>query len=387
MASSEYVLPPAPADATYRVEKLNPLAFPKGMSLTCELTDKPALVSLVNQHLTMHFCSREVAVNAWEGCLRKIAHVLGPLNAPPPLASSEEERNKRFEMVQAIKRALIAMCREEAARHTVQGRFELAIPAGAYALKFGTSIYGDGKVELVPAYLLLAEANLGLLDYRMAEEYLTKANWALLKTANCSNALRSQLRRNFGKLYASQGRYEEALRQLADDVYYSSLMVGPEHIDTSGGYFQLGNVFFAMNRIENALAMFDKVVDIWYKCLAAVLAAKSSGAAAPATPALSEAKGSEGIEMLTQILKRREECVGETNLATGEACYILGLLHQYFGEVQQAQARIRAALGIYENKLGPDHHSTKDVAKSLEQLEGLDGATGAPLEPPGVGAL
>eukprot|EP00964_Phaeocystis_antarctica_P073748 scaffold45284_cov63-Phaeocystis_antarctica.AAC.1 len=36
---------------------------------------------------------------------------------------------------------------------------------------------------------------------------LTKANWVLLKTANCSNALRSQLRRNFGKLYASQGRH------------------------------------------------------------------------------------------------------------------------------------------------------------------------------------
>merc|ERR1719272_2361848 len=125
-----------------------------------------------------------------------------------------------------------------------------------------------------------------------------------------------------------------------------------------------------MNRIENALAMFDKVVDIWYKCLAAVLAVKSSGAAAPATPALSEAKGSEGIEMLTQILKRREECVGETNLATGEACYILGLLHQYFGEVQQARARMHAALGIYENRLGAEHHSTMDVAKSLDQLQG-----------------
>ena len=35
--------------------------------------------------------------------------------------------------------------------------------------------------------------------------------------------------------------------------------MGPEHIDTSGGYFQLGNVFFAMNRVENALAMYDKV--------------------------------------------------------------------------------------------------------------------------------
>ena len=77
----------------------------------------------------------------------------------------------------------------------------------------------------MPAYLLLAEANLGILKYRPAEEYLTLANWAVLKTPNCSNALRSQLRRNFGRLYASQGKYEEALRQLADDVYYSSLMV------------------------------------------------------------------------------------------------------------------------------------------------------------------
>ena len=59
-------------------------------------------------------------------------------------------------------------------------------------------------------------------------------------------------------------------------------------------------------------------MDVWYKCLASVLAAKGDGAA----PVLSEAKGSEGIEMLSQILKRREECVGETNLATGDSSYI-----------------------------------------------------------------
>ena len=84
-------------------------------------------------------------------------------------------------------------------------------------------------------------------------------------------------------------------------------------------------------------------MDVWYKCLASVLAAKGDGPA----PVLSEAKGSEGIEMLSQILKRREECVGETNLATGESSYILGLLHQYFGEVQQAQARMQGDTGRY----------------------------------------
>ena len=30
---------------------------------------------------------------------------------------------------------------------------------------------------------------------------------------------------------------------------------------------------------------------------------------------------------VSQILKRREECVGETNLATGESSYILGTPH------------------------------------------------------------
>merc|ERR1711988_1817643 len=108
-----------------------------------------------------------------------------------------------------------------------------------------------------------------------------------------------------------------------------------------------GNVFFAMNKIENALAMFDKVVDIWYKCLANVLSANE---AAP-NEGLGEAQGSEGIEMLTQILKRREECVGETNIATGESYYILGLLYQYFGDYQNAQQKISTALGIYENQL------------------------------------
>merc|ERR1712070_1200686 len=241
-----------------------------------------------------------------------------------------------------------------AAARVVKGQFEFAIPAAQYALRFGTSIYGEGSVELVPSYLLIAEANLGLARYRQAEEQLTLANWALLKTPHCSNALRSQLRRNFGRLYASQSKFDEALRQLADDVYYSSLMAGPEHIDTSGGYFQLGNVFYSMNRIENALAMYDKVVDVWYKCLAALLGKETR---AP----LSEAKGSAGVEMLTLIIKRREECAGESYIATGEAHYILGLLHQYMDELKLAQRHIRTALNIYENQLGLEHHSTMDV--------------------------
>lgn len=359
-------VPPPPANLTCTVTKLNPIAFPKGAAPTCDLTGKPAEYALVTDYQTLNFASRELAKVAWDGILCKIVHVMGKVLAEASHVGSEDERERRLIAVNAGKLALVALCREEAASHVVRGQFELAIPAAQYALRFSTSVYGDGSVELVPAYLLIAEANLGLARYRQAEEQLTLANWALLKAPHGSNALRSQLRRNFGRLYASQSKFAEALRQLADDVYYSSLMVGPEHIDTSGGYFQLGNVFYSMNKIENALAMYDKVVDIWYKCVTQLLSVES-----PASlPPLGDAKGAEGIEVLSHIRKRREECVGTSNIATGESNYILGLLYQYLGQLHKAAEHMRIALAIYENQLGSDHQSTKDVTLSLMTIEG-----------------
>lgn len=50
-------------------------------------------------------------------------------------------------------------------------------------------------------------------------------------------------------------------------IYYSALDNGPEHIYTAGGYYYLGNVLLMQERIDAALAFYDKVVDVWYKFL------------------------------------------------------------------------------------------------------------------------
>ena len=112
--------------------------------------------------------------------------------------------------------------------------------------------------------------------------------------------------------------------------------------------------------------MYDKVVDIWYKCVTQLLSADASFD----LPPLGEAKGAEGVEVLSHIRKRREECVGASNIATGESNYVLGLLYQYLGQVAKAAEHMRLALAIYENQLGSEHQSTKDVTVSLMQLEG-----------------
>ena len=72
-----FVIPPVTQQIPYRIEKLNPLAFPKGQSLSCDLSGKPAMVSLVTSYTTLHFASKELAKVAWDGILCKMVHVMG----------------------------------------------------------------------------------------------------------------------------------------------------------------------------------------------------------------------------------------------------------------------------------------------------------------------
>lgn len=61
---------------------------------------------------------------------------------------------------------------------------------------------------------------------------------------------KGQFHRNFGKLHTAQNKMDEALDDLCKDIYCSSLEVGPEHIDTSAGYFLIANIFYAQRKVS-----------------------------------------------------------------------------------------------------------------------------------------
>ena len=67
-------------------------------------------------------------------------------------------------------------------------------------------------------YFTHIHCDLGLDRLAQAEEYLSQAQWTVLKTPKCNNAIKSRLYRNIGLLYATQGNSKDALRQFADDV-------------------------------------------------------------------------------------------------------------------------------------------------------------------------
>jgi hypothetical protein len=51
-----------------------------------------------------------------------------------------------------------------------------------------------------------------------ANEYLSQAQWTVLKTPECGNEIKSRLYRNLGLLEAARKNYFEALNHLSNDV-------------------------------------------------------------------------------------------------------------------------------------------------------------------------
>jgi tetratricopeptide (TPR) repeat protein len=291
----------------------------------------------------------------------------GKAKLPPISFSSEDERLKLEQGLHKAKRALIDVKRLEATSHLVHGDFDAAALEAGRALKLSLDVFGPGKIELVSCHLLLAEANLGLGRQKFTAEYLARANWCILKNPDCSNRLKSQLYRNFGKLYASQGKYDEALRQLANDIYFSSLQSGPEHVDTAGGYYYMATVFYLQSKVDSALGMCDKVVEIWMK---------EGKKLSPS--ALSESQVMEGVQVISKIVVLREEALGIDHVATGEACFVLGLLYNHANEPGKARGLIGKASKIYQQELGSIHPTTIDCVSRLQALGSNAGAS-APL--------
>jgi len=298
--------------------------------------------------------------------MHKLCPLLGPLRSKPPIVGSEEERARRQNTVNVSLRALVDLTKSQAIQFLEAKKFKLAIPGALQALKFARDVYGDGHIELVPSYVLLAEAHLGLSNLAQTEEYLSLANYSVLKNPDCSNLIRSQLHRDFGKLYLLKGEHQTALKHMANGIYYSSLELGPEHVDTAVGYYHCASIFFEMRRVEQGLAFFDKVVDIWYKYLATLQHKTDAGGLEPS-------QTTKACEILEKIYTTRKQYLGPEHIATGEAIYTLGLLHLFMGSTADAIQRVAEAGKIYDSQLGADHPSTKDVQQVLQQLQAAGG--------------
>jgi len=289
-------------------------------------------------------------------------------------------------------RHLIDFCLAESSTFISVKKFQLAVPAASQALKFSRELDGDTSILLVEPYLQLAQASFGLRRYKQCQEYLALARWIVLNAEECADLTKSRLHQLCGRLHATQGDFTNAKEEFSKSIYYSSRVHGAESIATSIGYFRLGDVFLALSFPENAMAFFDKVVDIWYKYLSSLLTKVEStvgaGIGGPGgslslvsiqqqqqvqmndLEVLNEENMSEGRGQLQAILEHRKNILGPEHIATGEVLFTLGTFDFFLlGNHSIAEDNIQTALSIYGNQLGNEHPSTLHVINILSQVK------------------
>lgn len=348
---------------------INRLSNAKGAKYVCEITGAPASLQC-SECPAVYFATQEHFDIWWRG----IGHLIAPdilvLREPPKMIGSEEERHRRNEELMGIRKDLLEMCTETAQKFLVQAKYELAVPGALQSLKFAIEVHGSEATELVPSYLLLAEANLGLRRLKIAEEFLSLANWNILKHPEAGSSMMSNLQRNFGRLYAAQQRYNEALGAFATDIYHSSLEFGPEHIRSAPSYFHMGRVFQCHQKSDRVGSFYTKVVDIYAKFLEDWMNLNTFEPSSEIGPVEVE----EAMEIVKHISEYREtrsedDRSDHARQETAEGRYTLGLLQVYTNDIPAAGESLRTALEVFLSTVGVDHDKTKACQKYLEQLE------------------
>ncbi len=99
----------------------------------------------------------------------------------------------------------------------------------------------------------------------------------MLKAGDCEPWLKSRLHRNLGKLAAAKNSLSEARRHFAEDVsvgvfrpcsllctghvqiYQSSVAYNLDAIQTSGGYYHMGQVFLKEKKTDIAISLHNQV--------------------------------------------------------------------------------------------------------------------------------
>ncbi|XP_075253649.1 zinc finger MYND domain-containing protein 12-like [Convolutriloba macropyga] len=337
-----------------------PLANPKGIKNTCELCGKPAFLQCNKCKIT-YYCSHEHQRMDWVAIHEKICPYVAELKTTGlPFLGSEDERQRRNADRIEKQRNLIMLTRTTGQKFLFEKRYNEAVPAALQSLKYSIEVHGTSSIELVISYLILAEASIGLEKLNQAEQYLSQAEWTVLKTESVGNDYKAKLYTNMGLLYDAKKSYQEALRNFANGIYYASEEYGTDDIRTSSAYFYMANVFYKQNRPQVTASMYKQVTDIWQQKLENLCAMKLSRPSATA--------------------EQRRAILGKTRVTSDENTSKHGDLD--LDIAQQAEARqVLSSILDYWNGEGIDGATADQQASHSPagEVEGCDGTTMANL--------
>ncbi|KAG2459557.1 ZMY12 protein, partial [Polypterus senegalus] len=271
-----------------------------------------------------------------------------------------------------LSKQLIEMTLNTAQLKLSKGNPGEALPAAIHCLRFATELYGISTIESVPSYLLLAEVNLGLGRLTQAEEYLTQSQWVIMKNPECSHVLHQKLCRSYGLLCSVKGDLEEAIRYLANEVYFASEEFGCNSTAAAGGFYRMANVFSQQGKTDIADSFYTEgVVEVLQQRAQQFLqrplaAPMEPGRAVPNScgrprhlcnpggchlvlwggNAMNEAQRAEASQILNSILDVQEKATKQEPDKICRTLHTLAMLHYLNTDLSKEFVSFRIPLGV-----------------------------------------
>ncbi|KAJ8264915.1 hypothetical protein COCON_G00140140 [Conger conger] len=359
---------------------INPLANPKGANKVCELCEKPAYIQCTKCFVTF-YCGKEHQDDDWVAIHQKVCQLLIPVRTPVPYYTLEAEREQHYTQILDRQKLLMEISQRVAEKKLFEKRHKESLPAALLSLHSAMDIYGTSGVQLVPAYLLLAEANIGLANLSPAEQYLSWADWTVVRTPDCGRTVRHKLHRCMGRLFIVKGDLEGALFHLANDIYYASEQYGQDSIVTCGGYYLMADVFFRQRKMDIVNSLYTEVANTWHSHLSRLLEKHIENTITP-EESFDEAQQAEADQMLRSLLDVPDGGPKQQPAQSAALAHSLGILWLLDGDPEKALEFGRRALGYCQ--MVQDCWLTDPICRLLHLAEeGLDAAQkGSPDSPP-----
>lgn len=278
-------------------------------------------------------------------------------------------------------RRLIIQTRVEEANRLVYDRMNDTIK---------NKIFGENSIELLPAYFVLAEANICMGPSRLkkAEEFLISAYWNLLKytsdegekgenkgvddpmvTKDEIERYKACLNKTFGRLFLAQNRpgaSQQALEKLSMGVYLECKFYGPESYFLCSSYYYMGEYFKKEGQIAKAKSFFQKIIQIWRK----FIIEKDIGVIDDYNySAIDRIYYEEAHEHLKNILVFFEIEFGPQEIVTADCQFTFGLvLFKNENKVACLDLMTKAHI-TYSNTLGEFDKKTKEIEGIIRKIQ------------------
>ncbi|XP_076019488.1 zinc finger MYND domain-containing protein 12 [Genypterus blacodes] len=343
-----------------------PLALSKGTTKLCELCQNRAHLQCTQCRVTF-YCGEEHWQADRAGIHQKICELLASIRSPVQVHFRLAERDMHRAKTLQRQEELLEISQTVARSKMAAGKHGEALPAAQSCLRCAVDIHGPSTVQLVPAYLLLAEANMGLGNVARAQEFLSQAEWTVLNSPECGQEVHHQLHRNLGRLYTATGNLQTALFHFANDIYYASEAYGVESAVTCGGYFLMADVFAKQGNTLVARSLYSEVAHFWHSHLNKLLRIHTENVPNSSQPSVDESQRAELDQMLRTILEFEEDHSGKYPCQVALAAHCLALLWFLGGDSQKAGGFASRALNASQQI--PNHELNDSIQGLMQLLE------------------